>query len=101
MLFAKIRFHDTVSRGRLLNRFGKDLETIDSNHADNFGRTVIYCLNVFVTVITIIVVGGVYFLLAVIVLGVLYWRAAKIYGQTSRDMRRLGKSRPRYPQYSY
>lgn len=26
VLFAQIRFHDTVSRGRLLNRFGKDFE---------------------------------------------------------------------------
>jgi hypothetical protein len=26
VLFADIRFHDTVSRGRLLNRFGKDFE---------------------------------------------------------------------------
>lgn len=26
VLFAHIRFHDTVSRGRLLNRFGKDFE---------------------------------------------------------------------------
>lgn len=28
VLFAHIRFHDTVSRGRLLNRFGKDFEGI-------------------------------------------------------------------------
>lgn len=28
VLFADIRFHDTVSRGRLLNRFGKDFEGI-------------------------------------------------------------------------
>jgi hypothetical protein len=27
VLFAHIRFHDTVSRGRLLNRFGKDFES--------------------------------------------------------------------------
>ena len=27
VLFADIRFHDTVSRGRLLNRFGKDFES--------------------------------------------------------------------------
>ena len=26
VLFADIRFHDTISRGRLLNRFGKDFE---------------------------------------------------------------------------
>ena len=26
VLFTNIRFHDTVNRGRLLNRFGKDFE---------------------------------------------------------------------------
>ena len=26
ILFAPIRFHDTISKGRLLNRFGKDFE---------------------------------------------------------------------------
>jgi len=26
VLFANIRFHDTINRGRLLNRFGKDFE---------------------------------------------------------------------------
>ena len=38
VLFAPIRFHDTTNRGRLLNRFGKDFEGIDSSLADNFGR---------------------------------------------------------------
>ena len=28
VLFAQIRFHDTVNRGRLLNRFGKDFEGV-------------------------------------------------------------------------
>ena len=31
VLFANIRFHDTVSRGRLLNRFGKDIEGLSSS----------------------------------------------------------------------
>ncbi len=31
VLFANIRFHDTVSRGRLLNRFGKDFEGLSSS----------------------------------------------------------------------
>ena len=26
VLFSTLRFHDTISRGRLLNRFGKDFE---------------------------------------------------------------------------
>ena len=33
VLFAKLRFHDTISRGRLLNRFGKDIESLDSDIA--------------------------------------------------------------------
>lgn len=36
VLFANIRFHDTVSRGRLLNRFGNDFEGIKGSLADNF-----------------------------------------------------------------
>ncbi|KAL0563807.1 hypothetical protein V5O48_018256, partial [Marasmius crinis-equi] len=37
VLFANVRFHDTVSRGRLLNRFGKDFE-------DSVTRSPIYSL---------------------------------------------------------
>lgn len=39
VLFAKLRFHDTTSRGRLLNRFGKDIEGLDSSMADNCWST--------------------------------------------------------------
>jgi ABC-type multidrug transport system fused ATPase/permease subunit len=73
VLFANIRFHDTVSRGRLLNRFGKDFEGIDSSLSDNLGRSIINGLSVTVTVITITLVGGPFFFLALCVLGVLYW----------------------------
>ena len=112
VLFAKIRFHDTVSRGRLLNRFGKDFESeskiiatdvfdgqlfslesaIDSVLADHFGRTIVLGLNVLTTVLTITYVGGPFLFLALMLLGILYFNAAKIYGQTSQDMRRLGQS---------
>ena len=34
VLFAKIRFHDTVNRGRLLNRFGKDFEGVPGHLLD-------------------------------------------------------------------
>ncbi|VDB91250.1 unnamed protein product [Peniophora sp. CBMAI 1063] len=99
VLFANIRFHDTVSRGRLLNRFGKDFEGIDSSLADNFGRSVIYCLSVITTLVTISVVGGLPFLLTALLIGVLYYNSAQVYGQTSRDMRRLD-SATRSPLYS-
>ncbi|TFK48986.1 P-loop containing nucleoside triphosphate hydrolase protein [Heliocybe sulcata] len=99
VLFAQIRFHDTVSRGRLLNRFGKDFEGIDSSLSDNFGRSIMYGLNVITTLITVSVVGGVPFLLSAVALGFVYFSVAKVYGQTSRDMRRLD-SVTRSPLYS-
>jgi len=91
VLFAKIRFHDTVSRGRLLNRFGKDFEGIDSNLSDHFGRSVMYGMSVFATFIAIGFVGGLPFVAVTLLVSVLYYQVAKVYGQTSRDMRRLGR----------
>ncbi|KAI0683866.1 ATP-binding cassette transporter [Cytidiella melzeri] len=101
VLFAQIRFHDTVSRGRLLNRFGKDFEGVDSSLPDNFGRSVMYGLSAATTMVSITFVGGFPFLLAAIILGSLYFSSkfVKVYGQTSRDMRRLD-SVTRSPLYS-
>jgi ABC-type multidrug transport system fused ATPase/permease subunit len=73
VLFADIRFHDTVSRGRLLNRFGKDFEGIDSSLADNFGRTIICALSAVTTIVTVSFVGGIPFVIVIMILGVLYF----------------------------
>lgn len=92
VLFANIRFHDTVSRGRLLNRFGKDFEGddffvlllvlsnlylslagIDSSLANNFGRGMINNLSVTTTLIAIMVIGRWPFLVAMIILSFLYY----------------------------
>ncbi|KAI0754233.1 multidrug resistance-associated ABC transporter [Daedaleopsis nitida] len=99
VLFANIRFHDTVSRGRLLNRFGKDFEGIDSSLPDNFGRSFINGLSVVTTFITVSVVGGPPFVVAAFIFGLLYYSIGRVYGQTSRDMRRLD-SVTRSPLYS-
>ncbi|KAL0069231.1 hypothetical protein AAF712_003594 [Marasmius tenuissimus] len=99
VLFANIRFHDTVSRGRLLNRFGKDFEGIDSSLSDNFGRTVMYGLSSITTLITVATVGGLPFIAAAALIGLVYYNVGKVYGQTSRDMRRLD-SVTRSPIYS-
>ncbi|KAE8542519.1 hypothetical protein D1P53_001298 [Cryptococcus gattii VGV] len=99
VLFSTLRFHDTTSRGRLLNRFGKDIEGLDSSTADNFVRSVAYGLNVVVTFISITYVGGLPFVIAGCVILVVYYQAGSIYGQTSRDMRRLD-SVTRSPLYS-
>jgi hypothetical protein len=90
VLFADIRFHDTVSRGRLLNRFGKDFEGpylffsdsfttnervgIDSSLSDNFGRSIIFSMSAFSTFITLSIVGGLPFVMAAAVIGMLYFQ---------------------------
>ncbi|OAX34300.1 multidrug resistance-associated ABC transporter [Rhizopogon vinicolor AM-OR11-026] len=99
VLFANIRFHDTVSRGRLLNRFGKDFEGIDSRLSDQFGRCMMWALSVVVTVVSVALAGGFPFLIAIIVLGLMYFDVAKNYARTARDMRRLD-SVARSPLYS-
>ncbi|KAJ6495413.1 multidrug resistance-associated ABC transporter [Mycena sanguinolenta] len=102
VLFAKIRFHDTVSRGRVLNRFGKDFEGIDSSLSDNFGRSTMYFISSITTIFAISYVGGLPFIFASVITGFFYYNALtvyQVYGQTSRDMRRLD-SVTRSPLYS-
>ncbi|KAG9120664.1 hypothetical protein FRC07_003763, partial [Ceratobasidium sp. 392] len=99
VLFATVRFHDTISRGRLLNRFGKDFEGLDSKIADDLGHTFVYALNILVTFVTITYVGGVRFAAVSVVLVFISYQIAKVYGQTSRDLRRLD-SVTRSPLYS-
>ncbi|KAF7296399.1 Multidrug resistance-associated ABC transporter protein [Mycena chlorophos] len=99
VLFAQIRFHDTVSRGRVLNRFGKDFESIDSNLPDNIGRTVLHSISAVTTIIAVSFIGGLPFVGAVAVILYVYWRIGKIYGQSCRDLRRLD-SVSRSPLYS-
>jgi ABC-type multidrug transport system fused ATPase/permease subunit len=81
ILFAQIRFHDTVSRGRLLNRFGKDFEGIDSNLADNFGRSTIHVLSAIIVLSTISYVGGLPFIVAILLLGVLFYQGLMIFSK--------------------
>ncbi|KAJ6551152.1 hypothetical protein B0H19DRAFT_1156687 [Mycena capillaripes] len=73
VLFSNIRFHDTVARGSLLNRFGKDFQIIDGSIADDFGRTLKLGLSVIIIFSTITVVGGLPFLAAASVLGLGYY----------------------------
>ncbi|KAK7061300.1 multidrug resistance-associated ABC transporter [Favolaschia claudopus] len=75
VLFAELRFHDTSSRGRLLNRFGKDFEGIDSDLADHLGHCVLLCLGAITSLVTIAFIGGIPFVIIVIILGVFFYNA--------------------------
>ncbi|KAJ7097582.1 hypothetical protein C8R44DRAFT_889121 [Mycena epipterygia] len=89
VLFSNIRFHDTIARGNLLNRFGKDFQIIDGFIADDLGRALKLGVAVVITLFMITLVGGLPFLCVAFALGLVYYFLAKDYGHTSRDMRRL------------
>ncbi|KAJ6552953.1 multidrug resistance-associated ABC transporter [Mycena capillaripes] len=114
VLFAHIRFHDTVSRGRLLNRFGKDLEGRNNSphfEADNTlterQASTAICLAIseeplytssrslyVTTIITISFIGGRPFVLGAFIISLFYYQGAW-------DLRRLGRfSKTRSPLYS-
>jgi hypothetical protein len=47
--------------------------------------------SVITTIVTVTFVGGLPFFFAFLVLAIFYFEVARIYGQTARDMRRLGE----------
>lgn len=46
---------------------------IDSRLSDNFGRSVIFALSFFVTVVSVTLAGGFPFLIAIVLLGFIYF----------------------------
>ncbi|KAE8238589.1 hypothetical protein A4X13_0g8449, partial [Tilletia indica] len=86
---APMRFHDSVPRGRLLNRFTNDQEQIDSTLASNFVILIDQSLSVIFAVVAVSVGGGPFFLIVVIVISPLYYWTAKVFANAARDLRRL------------
>lgn len=74
--------------GTMINRFAKDLESVDSQTGDHIIRTTIYFLGIVATVVTVTLVLPT-FLLGALVLCVGYVWFAKLYVHTARELRRL------------
>lgn len=108
ILRAPLRFFDTQALGRLLNRFGKDIEGVgtsffrhasffisltnlpssDSQLPDTWGRTLMYGLGV-LTTLTVVASVAPAFLVGFFVLSFAYAHYAKLFSQTARELRRL------------
>lgn len=88
-LRAPLRFHDMMTRGRLLNRFGQDLEVLDSKFARAIADVVIRVTQLLTTCIALYIVSGWRFVLALLLLTPLYTTLSKWYIATARDLQRL------------
>ncbi|EIW82703.1 multidrug resistance-associated ABC transporter [Coniophora puteana RWD-64-598 SS2] len=95
---ATMRWHDVTPTGRMLNRFGKDIETIDDSLANSL-TSVTQSLATFAAAVITIAVFFPIFLLPAVVLGYVYYVLALGYLSTTRDLRRM-ESNSRSPIFS-
>uniref|UniRef100_A0A4W6BM20 ATP-binding cassette, sub-family C (CFTR/MRP), member 3 n=1 Tax=Lates calcarifer TaxID=8187 RepID=A0A4W6BM20_LATCA len=99
VLRAPQAFFESTPSGRLLNRFSKDVDAIDSHIPDNIDiwmRTFWYTLNVLLICSALTPM----FLIVIAPLMVFYWWVQRFYVATSRQLKRL-ESVSRSPIYSH
>ncbi|KAH9922425.1 multidrug resistance-associated ABC transporter [Fomitopsis serialis] len=85
---ATMRWHDVTPQGRMLNRFSKDIETVDGSLASSLQAVNTALANFAASVITVVVVFPL-FVVPATILGFFYRRAAVGYLNTGRDIRRM------------
>ncbi|XP_074103400.1 multidrug-Resistance like Protein 1 isoform X5 [Cotesia typhae] len=92
-------FFDTVPTGRILSRFGADVDIMDSK----LPLSIVQCLPCFLRVIATLVVisySTPIFIAVIVPIGVLYYFIQRFYVATSRQLKRL-ESVSRSPIYSH
>ncbi|KAF9733560.1 hypothetical protein PMIN07_007671 [Paraphaeosphaeria minitans] len=85
---AKFRFFDQTPLGQLMNRFSKDIESVDQEVAP-VAIGVVHCLASIITIVILISVITPGFLIAGFFITVLYALIGMFYLNSSRDLKRL------------
>ncbi|XP_048236908.1 multidrug resistance-associated protein 1-like isoform X1 [Haliotis rufescens] len=99
VLRSPMSFFDTTPIGRIVNRFSRDVETVDNNLPALFRMWINCVFNVTGTLIVISYSTPI-FLSVIIPLAILYYLVQRFYIQTSRQLKRL-ESTTRSPIYSH
>lgn len=94
---AKFRFFDSTPLGQIMNRFSKDIESVDQEIAP-VAVGVVHCLASIITIVVLISVITPGFLIAGVFITMLYFLIGKFYINSSRDLKRL-ESIQRSPLY--
>ncbi|KAK3754081.1 hypothetical protein RRG08_024158 [Elysia crispata] len=97
VLRSPMAFYDTTPMGRVLNRFSRDVDTVDAA-LPNTIRSLYQCIFRVTGTIVTIAYSTPIFLVVVLPLGALYWFIQRFYIPTSRQLRRI-ESTTRSPIY--
>ncbi|XP_015279485.1 PREDICTED: canalicular multispecific organic anion transporter 1 [Gekko japonicus] len=99
ILRAPMSFFDTTPTGRIVNRFAKDIFTVDETIPMSF-RSWLSCFLGILSTLLLICLATPYFGIIIVPLGILYYFVQQFYVATSRQLRRLD-SVTRSPIYSH
>ncbi|KFV82781.1 Canalicular multispecific organic anion transporter 1, partial [Struthio camelus australis] len=99
ILHVPMSFFDTTPTGRIVNRFAKDIFTVDETIPMSF-RSWLSCFMGIISTLLMISLATPFFALIIIPLGIFYYFVLRFYVSTSRQLRRLD-SVTRSPIYSH
>ncbi|KAH0559731.1 hypothetical protein GP486_003755, partial [Trichoglossum hirsutum] len=85
---AKFRFFDSTPLGQIMNRFSKDIESVDQEIAP-VALGMVHCLASVVSIVILISVITPGFLIAGVFISGIYFFIGKFYIRSSRDLKRL------------
>ncbi|NXY25826.1 MRP2 protein, partial [Atrichornis clamosus] len=99
ILRVPMSFFDTTPTGRIVNRFAKDIFTVDETIPTSF-RSWLSCFMAIISTLIMISLATPFFALIIIPLSIFYYFVLRFYVSTSRQLRRLD-SVTRSPIYSH
>ncbi|KAL6447242.1 hypothetical protein ACFW04_001485 [Cataglyphis niger] len=99
ILRSPLGFFDTTPSGRILNRFGKDIDIIDNVLPPSI-RAWLFCLASVIATLVVISYSTPIFIMVIVPIGAIYYFIQRFYVATSRQLKRL-ESVSRSPIYSH
>jgi ABC-type multidrug transport system fused ATPase/permease subunit len=88
VLRSTVRFFDTTPLGRIINRFSKDIETIDGSLSSSLSTIMFYVGNLIFAVVVVAAIVP-WFLVPAALISYLYYRYTLLYLRAGRSVRRL------------